>query len=34
MRARIHDLSHRYPRYGYRKIHWLLEREGIEVGRE
>lgn len=32
--TRIHELSHAHPRYGYRKIYWLLRREGIEVSRE
>lgn len=31
---RVHTLSHRYPRFGYRKIHWRLQEEGVEVGRE
>ena len=32
--AAIHRLSDAYPRYGYRKIFFLLQREGIRVGRE
>jgi transposase InsO family protein len=32
--AAIHRLSARYPRAGYRQIHWLLQREGLRVGRE
>ena len=31
---RIHELSVKYPRYGYRKIFELLKREGIPVSRE
>lgn len=31
---RIHDLSAQYPRFGYRKIYWLLKHEGGGVGRE
>jgi len=32
--SRVHALSERYPRSGYRKIHWKLEEEGACVGRE
>ena len=31
---RIHALSDRYPRFGYRKVYWLLRGEGEGVGRE
>lgn len=31
---RIWELSEKYPRFGYRKIHWRLEGEGEKVGRE
>jgi transposase InsO family protein len=34
LRSAIHRLSARYPRAGYRQIHWLLQREGYRVGRE
>jgi putative transposase len=32
--ARIHALSERYPRFGYRKIYHLLKAEGWRVSRE
>lgn len=32
--GRIHALSQAYPRYGYRKIYWLLKKEEVVVGRE
>jgi putative transposase len=32
--AKIHELSDRYPRFGYRKIFDLLKRSGWRVGRE
>jgi len=32
--SRIHELSARYPRFGYRKIFYRLRREGWRVGRE
>lgn len=32
--AALHRLSERYPRAGYRKIHWHLQRAGYRVGRE
>jgi transposase InsO family protein len=31
---RIHDLSERYPRFGYRKIHGILRTEGAAIGRD
>jgi len=31
---RVHELTERYPRYGYRKIHSLLRGEGFAIGRE
>jgi len=31
---RICELSEKYPRFGYRKIHWRLKDEGVRVGRE
>jgi putative transposase len=31
---RVHELTERYPRYGYRKIHSLLRSEGFAIGRE
>lgn len=30
----IWNLSLKYPRFGYRKIHWLLKDAGVVVGRE
>ena len=32
--AKIHELSERYPRFGYRKIHWRLKASGRRVSRE
>ena len=32
--TRIWELSEKYPRFGYRKIHWRLEGEEVKVGRE
>lgn len=32
--AEVHRLSARYPRFGYRKIFWLLKKSGWSVGRE
>jgi putative transposase len=32
--ARLHSLSERYPRFGYRKIYHLLKAEGTRVSRE
>jgi putative transposase len=32
--AKIHELSERYPRFGYRKIFFLLKASGWRVGRE
>jgi transposase InsO family protein len=34
LRQRIHQLSERYPRFGYRKIFDKLKEEGVVVGRE
>lgn len=34
MRARVHELSARYPRFGYRKIYRRLKDEDWRVGRE
>jgi len=31
---RVHELTERYPRFGYRKIHAVLRGEGIAVGRD
>lgn len=31
---RVHELSERYPRWGYRKIHGILRTEGIAIGRD
>jgi len=31
---RVHALSERYPRFGYRKIFWLLKSDGHSIGRE
>ena len=31
---RVHELSERYPRYGYRKIHAILRSEGTAIGRD
>lgn len=30
----MHTLSKKYPRYGYRRIHWELCREGFQVNRK
>jgi len=32
--TRINELSEKYPRFGYRKIHYKLKEEGWHVGRE
>ena len=34
LRARVHELSERYPRFGYRKVYARLKGEGWRVGRE
>jgi len=31
---RVHELTERYPRFGYRKIHSILRSEGFGIGRE
>ena len=31
---RVHELTVRYPRFGYRKIHAILRSEGIAIGRD
>jgi transposase InsO family protein len=31
---RIHELTERYPRFGYRKIHAVLQSEGFAIGRD
>jgi putative transposase len=31
---RVHELSERYPRWGYRKIHGILRTEGKAIGRD
>ena len=31
---RVHELSERYPRFGYRKIHAVLRSEGFAIGRD
>jgi transposase InsO family protein len=31
---RVHELTERYPRFGYRKIHTLLRGEGFAIGRD
>ena len=31
---RVHELTERYPRFGYRKIHAVLRGEGFAVGRD
>jgi transposase InsO family protein len=31
---RIHELTERYPRFGYRKIHAVLRAEGLAIGRD
>jgi len=31
---RVHELTERYPRYGYRKIHAILRSEGTAIGRD
>ncbi|MDP6980741.1 MAG: IS3 family transposase [Myxococcota bacterium] len=31
---RLHELSRKYPRFGYRKIHTKLREEGFKIGRE
>jgi transposase InsO family protein len=32
--AAMHELARRYPRYGYRRIHVMLEQEGFKAGRD
>lgn len=34
MREKIHKLSAKYPRFGYRKIHDLLKEDTWHVGRD
>jgi transposase InsO family protein len=34
MEAEIQKMSHEHPRYGYRRITVMLEREGVKVGRD
>ncbi len=31
---RVHELTERYPRFGYRKIHAILRGEGFAIGRD
>ena len=31
---RVHELTQRYPRFGYRKIHAVLRSEGTAIGRD
>ena len=31
---RVHELTSRYPRFGYRKIHAVLKAEGLLIGRD
>ena len=31
---RVHELTQRYPRFGYRKIHAVLRSEGFAIGRD
>jgi putative transposase len=31
---RVHELSERYPRFGYRKVHAILRAESIAIGRD
>jgi putative transposase len=31
---RVHELTERYPRFGYRKIHAVLQTEGFAIGRD
>lgn len=31
---RVHELTERYPRFGYRKIHALLRADGFAIGRD
>ena len=31
---RVHELTERYPRFGYRKIHAVLRAEGFAIGRD
>jgi putative transposase len=32
--ARMHELARKHPRYGYRRIHAMLEHEGFKAGRD
>lgn len=34
LRARLHTLALLKPRWGYRRLHWLLRREGVVVNRK
>jgi putative transposase len=34
LRAQLETLAIRKPRWGYRRLHWLLEREGTPVNRK
>ena len=34
LRARLEMLAIQKPRWGYRRLHWLLEREGVQVNRK
>jgi putative transposase len=34
LRARLETLAIRKPRWGYRRLHWLLDREGTRVNRK
>lgn len=32
LREALRDAAHEHPRFGYRRVHWLLERQGFAVG--
>jgi putative transposase len=32
--AKMHELARRHPRYGYRRIHKMLEEDGMKAGRD
>lgn len=32
LRAAIRDVAYEHPRYGYRRVHWCVQRQGFDVG--
>ncbi len=32
LRQAIRDAAYKHPRFGYRRVHWLVRREGLQVG--